>query len=168
MCASHNILNWQHKEHDIQSCTAVFRRTHASQHEPRQTRRIHAPRSVPKTLSWLVFLDNNIQRTTTIYAIHLKKITTKVTNNPHYHHTTHHIRFTAFFRDNPGEPVPEQNFWILWCKGRLTERDTPAIRLGDTPSRPISAHLHHPPFFRGRMPFLPPNRVKALKANNPH
>ena len=21
------------------------------------------------------------------------------------------------------EPVPEENFWILWCKGRLTEAD---------------------------------------------
>ena len=29
-----------------------------------------------------------------------------------------------FFRDHPGEPVPEENFWTLWCKGRLTEVDT--------------------------------------------
>jgi len=29
-----------------------------------------------------------------------------------------------FFRDHPGEPVPEENFWTLWCKGRLTEADT--------------------------------------------
>jgi len=29
-----------------------------------------------------------------------------------------------FFWDNPGEPVPEENFWTLWCKGRLTEADT--------------------------------------------
>jgi len=21
-----------------------------------------------------------------------------------------------FFRDHPGEPVPEENFWTLWCK----------------------------------------------------
>jgi len=27
-----------------------------------------------------------------------------------------------FFRDHPGEPVPEENFWTLWCKGRLTHR----------------------------------------------
>ena len=39
-----------------------------------------------------------------------------------------------FFRDHPGEPVPEENFWTLWCKGRLTEADTPTIRLGATPS----------------------------------
>jgi len=23
-----------------------------------------------------------------------------------------------FFRDHPGEPVPKENFWTLWCKGR--------------------------------------------------
>ena len=39
-----------------------------------------------------------------------------------------------FFRDHPGEPVPEENFWTLWCKGRLTEADKPIIRLGATPS----------------------------------
>ena len=33
-------------------------------------------------------------------------------------------RFTALFRDHPCEPVLEENFWTLWCKGRLTEADT--------------------------------------------
>jgi len=42
----------------------------------------------------------------------------------------HHNRFMAFFRDDPGEPVPAENFWTLWCKGRLTEADTLTIRLG--------------------------------------
>jgi len=37
----------------------------------------------------------------------------------HHHH--HHNHFMAFFPDHPGEPVPEENFWTLWCKGRLTE-----------------------------------------------
>ena len=59
------------------------------------------------------------------------------------HHTTAILR--PFFRDHPGEPVPEENFWTLWCKGRLTEADTLAIRLGATPSGLTSAHLHHPP-----------------------
>ena len=64
-----------------------------------------------------------------------------------------------FFRDHQGEPVPEENFWTLWCKGRLREADTPAIRLGATASGPTSARLHHPlHFFTGRMPFLPPNQ----------
>jgi len=43
--------------------------------------------------------------------------------------------------------VPEENFWTLWCKGRLTEADTQTIRLGGTPSRLTSAHLHHPLIF---------------------
>jgi len=50
----------------------------------------------------------------------------------------HNRRFTALFRDHPDEPVPEQNFWTLWCKGRLTEADTPTIRLGATPSGLLS------------------------------
>jgi len=32
------------------------------------------------------------------------------------------------------EPVPEESFWTLWCKGRLTDADTPTSRLGVTPS----------------------------------
>jgi len=39
-----------------------------------------------------------------------------------------------FFPDYSGEPVPEENFCTLWCKGRLTEADTTTIRLGATPS----------------------------------
>ena len=58
-------------------------------------------------------------------------------------HTTTVLR--PFFWDHPGEPVPEENFWTLWCKGRLTETDTPTIRLGATPSRLTSAHLHYSP-----------------------
>ena len=57
------------------------------------------------------------------------------------HHTTTVLR--PFFRDHPGEPVPE-NFWTLWCKGRLTEADTTTVQMGATPSRLTSAHLHHP------------------------
>jgi len=49
-----------------------------------------------------------------------------------------------FIPDHLGELVPEENFWILRCNGRLTEADTPTIRLGTTPSGLSSAHLHHP------------------------
>jgi len=57
----------------------------------------------------------------------------------------HHNHLTAlFFRDNPGEMMPKENFWTSWCKGRLTEADTPNIRLGATPSGLSSANLHHP------------------------
>jgi len=61
-----------------------------------------------------------------------------------YNDTTPPQTFLAPF---PGEPVPEENFWTLWCKGRLTEADTLTIRLGATPSGLNSAHLHHPPIF---------------------
>ena len=37
------------------------------------------------------------------------------------HHDHNH--FTALFLDHPDEPVPEENFWALWRKGRLTEAD---------------------------------------------
>jgi len=43
--------------------------------------------------------------------------------NPRNHHHNHN-RFTALFPGPPGEPVPEENFWTTWCKGRLTEADT--------------------------------------------
>ena len=64
-----------------------------------------------------------------------------------------------FFWDHLGEPVPEENFWTLWCKRRSTEADTPTVWMGATPSGLTSAHLHHNPiFFAGRMLFLPPNQ----------
>jgi len=59
-----------------------------------------------------------------------------------------------FFWDHPGEPVPEDYFWTLWCKGRLTEADTLTIRLGATPSRLTSPPPPSPHFFTGQMPFL--------------
>jgi len=36
---------------------------------------------------------------------------TKLVN---YYYTTTVLR--PFFQDYPGEPVPEENFWTLWCK----------------------------------------------------
>ena len=77
-----------------------------------------------------------------------------------------------FFWDHPGEPVPEENLWTLWCKGRLTEADTPTIWLGATPSGLTSAHLHHPLhiFYRpDALPAAQPTasmhwRQQALKA----
>jgi len=65
----------------------------------------------------------------------------KIINSPP---PSYHNRFTAHFRDHSGEPVPEENFWTLWCKGRLTEADTPTIWLGATPCGLTHAHLHHP------------------------
>jgi len=70
---------------------------------------------------------------------------TQNTKNTKITQTTTVLR--SYFRDHPGEPVPEENFWTLWCKGRLTEVDTPTIQLGATPSGLSSAYLHHPPIF---------------------
>jgi len=72
------------------------------------------------------------------------------------------------FRDHPGEPVPEENFWTLWCNGRLTEADTLTILLGATPSGLTSANLHHPPHFlqAGCTSCRPTNSIKALKATS--
>jgi len=71
------------------------------------------------------------------------------------HHTTTTVLW-LFFRDHLGQPVLEENFWTLWHKERLTEVDTPIIRLGATPSGLVtSAHLHHPPHIFYRPDALP-------------
>ena len=65
----------------------------------------------------------------------------------HQHHRLHSATTTVLrpsFRDHLGEPAPEENFWTLLCKRRLTDADTPTIWLGATPSGLTSAHRHHP------------------------
>jgi len=76
---------------------------------------------------------------------------------PYRYHTTTTVLW-HFFRDHPGELVPEENFWTLWRKGRLTEADTdhPAGRHSIQTNKcppPSSPH-----FSTGRMAFLPPNQ----------
>jgi len=84
-----------------------------------------------------------------------------------FNHTTPQPVLRPFFQDHLGEPVPEENFWTLWRKGRLTEADTQTIRLGTTPSGLTTAHLYHPPiFFTGRMPFLPPIQQRQSTEGN--
>ena len=70
-----------------------------------------------------------------------------------------------FFWDHPGEPMPEENFWTLWRKGRLREADTdrPAgchsIQTNQCPPPPS------PHFLQARCPSChPTSSVKALKA----
>ena len=99
------------------------------------------------------------------HHLHLRYLTNyRYSHEPTNHH--HHNRFTAIFRDHPGQPVPEENFCTSWCKGRVKEADTLTIRLGVTPSGLTSAHLHHPPTFlqAGCPSCHPTNSVKALKA----
>ena len=76
-----------------------------------------------------------------MYA-HVFRIHTLTLAPPH-----HHLRFTALFPGPPGRAGARRELLTLWCKGRLTEADTPTIRLGATPSGLTSAHLHHLPHF---------------------
>jgi len=85
--------------------------------------------------------------TNTYPRLHILPCTSMYTRTPYTTTTTSILR--PFFRDHPGEPVPEENVWTLWCKGRFTDADTLTIRLGATPSGLTSAHLHHPPYFCG-------------------
>jgi len=83
-------------------------------------------------------------------------------------HFMNHSHFTVLFRDYSGEPVPEENFWTLWCKGRLTEADTLTIRLGATPIRTNQCPPQPSPKFlylqAGCPSCHPTNSVKALEA----
>jgi len=64
----------------------------------------------------------------------------------------------ALFPGPLGDPVPEENFWTLWSRGRLTEADTLTIWLVSTPSGLTSAHLHHTPYF-----FYGPDALSAAQ-----
>jgi len=92
-----------------------------------------------------------------VFSVLVKRLAAKSIAEMTYFVTTTTV-LRPFFQDHPGEPMPEENFWTLWCKGRLTEADTPTIRLGVTPSGLTSAHLHHPPIFY---------RLDALPATQP-
>jgi len=82
--------------------------------------------------------------------------------------TTPQPFYGPFSRDHPGEPVPEENFWTLCCKGRLkeTHTDHPAgchsIRTNQCPPPPS------PPFLQVGWCLCcrPTNSVKALKATS--
>ena len=104
----------------------------------------------------------------TLSSITSTQGTVTKTNNVRFSTTTTTTVLQPFFRDHPGEPVPEENFWTLWCQGRLTEADTSTIRMGTTPSGLTSAHLHHPPYFlqAGCLSCCPTNSIKASKATS--
>jgi len=75
-----------------------------------------------------------------------------------HHHTTTVLR--PFFRDHLGETVPEENFWTLWCKGRLQRQaGRHSICTNQCPPPPI------PHFLQAGCPFCCPTySVKAQKA----
>ena len=61
-----------------------------------------------------------------------------------YHHTTQPQPFYGPFCGTTQMSRCQKRTWTLWCKGRLTEADTPTIQLGATLSGLSSAHLQHP------------------------
>jgi len=65
-----------------------------------------------------------------------------------------------FFRNHPGEPVPEENFWTLWCKGKLTQADTLTIQTNQYPPAPF------PRIFYRADAFLPPNQQRQSTEGN--
>ena len=79
---------------------------------------------------------------------------------------THTTVLRPFFREHPGELVPEENFWTLWCKGKINRgrhTDHPAgrhsVRTKQCPPPPS------PHFLQVGCPSChPTNSVKALKA----
>ena len=76
----------------------------------------------------MLFLTPNQQRQST----EGKMLKAEQCLSNHHHH--HFLR--PFFRDHLGEPVPEENLWTSWCKGRLTEADTPTIPTNQCPPPP--------------------------------
>ena len=62
-------------------------------------------------------------------------------------HTQTHNHFTVIFPGLPGSArARRKNFWTFMVQGRITEADTPTIRLGATPSGLISdapPSFHH-------------------------
>jgi len=71
---------------------------------------------------------------------------------------THTTISRPFFRNYPGE----QDFMV---QGKITEADTPTIRLSATPTGPISDPPPSYPPFLCRMPFLPQPSYFALAWN---
>jgi len=82
------------------------------------------------------------------------------------YHTTTTTVLRPFLRDHPGESVPEENFWALWYKGRLTEADI------DHPAgcHSIQTNQCSPPpspvFFTGQMPLVLPNQQRQSTEGN--
>jgi len=72
---------------------------------------------------------------------------------------THATILQPFFWDHPGEPVADEIKNFLWTfmvqvQGKITEADTPIIRLGAAPSGagPISCPFLSSPHFYARCP----------------
>jgi len=89
----------------------------------------------------------------------------KLSDYHHHHHTTTVLR--PFFRDHPGELVPEENFGTLWWgkinRGRHTDHQAGrhSIQTNQCPPPPSPHFLQ-----AGCLSCRPTNSVKALKATS--
>jgi len=83
-----------------------------------------------------------------LYLLYTDSVTEKLKQRAN--HTVPPPFYGPLFWDYPGEMVPEESFWTLWSKRRLTEADTLTIWLGTTPSGLTNAYLHHPPLKQKR------------------
>jgi len=55
----------------------------------------------------------------------------------------HHNRFTAIFQGPPGWAGARRKLLLdFMVQGRITEADTPTIRVAATPSGPLNLQLH--------------------------
>jgi len=82
------------------------------------------------------------------------KISCSCTDTDILTHTHRRNRFTALFPGLPGWAGARRNLLLdFMVQGKITEADTPTIRLGTTSSGLISS-ISPAPFLRG-MPFLP-------------
>ena len=98
---------------------------------------------------------------------------TAVMPTTHVSTTTTVLR--PFFRDHPLEPVPEENFWTLWRKGRLTEAkinrgkhtDHPAgcysIRTNQCPPPPSPHFFYRPDALPAAQPTVSKQRSGGRK-----
>ena len=105
---------------------------------------MHTTQAHPDMTSRKTISKNSYAKQTTkvLFSILQHNLSKFITQTGLYCNTTTTAVLRPFFWGHPGEPVPEENFWTLWCKGRLTEADTSTIQLGATPSRLTCAHLH--------------------------
>jgi len=70
------------------------------------------------------------------------------------HTHTHTTILPAIFWDYPGELVPAEVNFLFMVQGKITEADTPTIRMGANPSGLISDPPPSSSPFLRRMPYL--------------
>jgi len=81
-----------------------------------------------------------------------------VTGLKYYNCFTTPQPFYGPFPGPPGWTGARRELLDFMVQGKINRGKHTDHPLGAIPSRLTSAHLHRPPFFTDRMPFLPPNQ----------